>query len=84
MWVGGNADIFIGGRYIPGVWSRASIGDPTVFYDDHGQELRFPPRKNLYCTAPERGSVRLCGGTVTASRPGGGNGGGKRGTAERA
>jgi hypothetical protein len=41
MWlVGkGNADIFIGGRYIPGYWVRNSLSEPTVFYDDQGKEL---------------------------------------------
>lgn len=33
----GNADIFIGGRYIPGYWVRESIESPTVFLDDQGQ-----------------------------------------------
>ncbi len=37
----GNADIFIDGRYIPGYWARASISDPTVFYDDQGNELQL-------------------------------------------
>ena len=49
----GNADIFIGGRYIPGYWARVSVTEPTVYYDDQGNELvlsrgkiyiaQFPP-----------------------------------------
>lgn len=35
----GNADIFIGGRYIPGYWVRESIESPTVFLDDKGNEI---------------------------------------------
>ena len=35
----GNADIFIGGRYIPGYWYRESITSPTVYLDDHGDEI---------------------------------------------
>lgn len=35
----GNADIFIGGRYIPGYWVRESIDSPTVFLDDQGNEI---------------------------------------------
>ena len=35
----GNADIFIGGRYIPGYWVRESIESPTVFLDDQGNEI---------------------------------------------
>ena len=57
----GNADIFIGGRYIPGYWVRNSVEDPTVFYDDQGNELvltrgktfiaHFPPES--LCTITE-------------------------------
>lgn len=35
----GNADIFIGGRYIPGYWYRESITSPTVYLDDKGNEI---------------------------------------------
>ncbi len=35
----GNADIFIGGRYIPGYWVRESIDSPTIFLDDQGNEI---------------------------------------------
>ncbi len=37
----GNADVFIGGRYIAGYWIRRSIAERTVFYDDTGAELRL-------------------------------------------
>ncbi len=37
----GNADIFIGGRYIAGYWVRNSEEDPTVFYDDQGNEIQL-------------------------------------------
>ena len=53
----GNADIFIGGRYIPGYWVRESLESPTVFFDDQGNELvltrgktfigHFPPERLL-------------------------------------
>ncbi len=53
----GNADIFIGGRYIPGYWVRESETSPTVFLDDQGNELvltrgttfiaHFPPESLL-------------------------------------
>ena len=37
----GNADIFIGGRYIPGYWVCQGYQQPTVFFDDQGRELRL-------------------------------------------
>ena len=53
----GNADIFIGGRYIPGYWVRESTDSPTVFLDDQGNEIvltrgktfiaHFPPESLL-------------------------------------
>lgn len=59
----GNADIFIGGRYIPGYWVRKSITEPTVFYDDKGSEIlltrgktfiaHFPPESLLTFTGIE-------------------------------
>ncbi|MDD3335524.1 MAG: DUF3048 C-terminal domain-containing protein [Eubacteriales bacterium] len=37
----GNADIYIGGRYIPGYWVRESTDSPTVFFDDQGNEIQL-------------------------------------------
>ena len=51
----GNADIFIGGRYIPGYWVRKSIEEPTVFYDDLGQELRLMRGKTFIALFPTEG-----------------------------
>ena len=48
----GNADIFIGGRYIPGYWVRNSIEDPTVFYDDKGVELQLTRGKSFIAHFP--------------------------------
>ena len=53
----GNADIFIGGRYIPGVWARASMSAPTVFYDDQGQELQLRRGKTYIALFP---NAALC------------------------
>ena len=50
----GNADIFIGGRYIPGYWVRESIESPTVFLDDKGNENPAHPRQDLYRSFPRR------------------------------
>jgi hypothetical protein len=48
----GNADIFIDGRYIPGYWARASLNDPTVFYDDQGNELKLNRGKTYIAQFP--------------------------------
>lgn len=37
----GNADIFMGGRYIPGYWVREGVTSRTVFYDQDGREIRL-------------------------------------------
>lgn len=37
----GAADIFIGGRYIPGGWYRSSPDSRTVFVDEKGEEIRL-------------------------------------------
>lgn len=37
----GAADIFIGGHYIEGGWSRKSLQDRTVFVDEKGNEIEF-------------------------------------------
>lgn len=38
---GGAADIFIGGKYIAGTWSRSTPQSRTIFYDQNGQEIRL-------------------------------------------
>ena len=48
----GNADIFLGGKYIPGVWVRPSVSEPTVFYDDQGQELQLRRGKTYIALLP--------------------------------
>ena len=37
----GNADIFMGGRYIPGYWVRTGMDQRTIFFDGQGNELRL-------------------------------------------
>ena len=37
----GAADIFIGGRYIPGGWYRSGLDSRTVFVDEKGEEIRL-------------------------------------------
>ena len=48
----GNADIFIGGRYIPGYWVRESVEGPTVYYDDQGNELQLSRGKTFIAHLP--------------------------------
>jgi hypothetical protein len=48
----GNADIFIGGRYIPGYWVRESQDDPTVYYDDKGNEIQLSRGKTFIAHMP--------------------------------
>ncbi len=48
----GNADIFIGGRYIPGYWVRNSQDDPTVYYDDQGNEIQLSRGKTFVAQMP--------------------------------
>lgn len=48
----GNADIFIGGRYIPGYWVRESIESPTVFLDDQGNEIVLTRGKTFIAHLP--------------------------------
>ena len=48
----GNADIFIGGRYIPGYWVRESLESPTVFFDDQGNEIQLTRGKTFIAHFP--------------------------------
>lgn len=48
----GNADIFIGGRYIPGYWVRESTESPTVFFDDEGNEIQLTRGKTFIAHFP--------------------------------
>ena len=48
----GNADIFIGGRYIPGYWVRESTDSPTVFLDDQGNEIVLTRGKTFIANLP--------------------------------
>ena len=48
----GNADIFIGGRYIPGYWVRESQDDPTVYYDNEGNEIVLTRGKSFIAQMP--------------------------------
>ncbi|MBN1777481.1 MAG: DUF3048 C-terminal domain-containing protein [Clostridiales bacterium] len=48
----GNADIFIGGRYIPGYWVRKSQDEPTIYYDNQGNEIQLTRGKTFIAQFP--------------------------------
>ena len=48
----GNADIFIGGRYIPGYWVRESVSSPTVYFDNKGNEIQLTRGKTFIADFP--------------------------------
>ncbi len=43
----GAADIFTGGRYIAGGWTRTAQDAPTVFLNDQGAEMALQPGKTF-------------------------------------
>ncbi len=43
----GNADIFMGGRYIPGYWMRTGMDQRTVFFDQEGNEISLQRGKTF-------------------------------------
>ncbi len=43
----GNADYFMGGKHISGVWKRDTYNDRTVFYGEDGQEIALQPGKTI-------------------------------------
>ncbi len=60
----GNADIFIGGRYIPGYWVRESIESPTIFLDDKGNEIQLTPGKTFIAHFPPESLLTYSGATA--------------------
>ncbi|MDD3921408.1 MAG: DUF3048 C-terminal domain-containing protein [Eubacteriales bacterium] len=57
----GNADIFIGGRYIAGYWVREDTESPTVYYDDQGNELEFTRGKTYIADFPPEALLTFTG-----------------------
>ncbi len=43
----GNADIFIGGKYIAGYWVRTGMDQRTAFFDESGNELQLQRGKTF-------------------------------------
>jgi len=48
----GNADIFMGGRYIAGYWIRTAMDQRTIFFDENGNELELQ-RGKTYIAMPD-------------------------------
>lgn len=57
----GAAEIFTGGRYIPGAWARASVGSRTIFFDSNGQEIQLQRGKTWICVTNEKSEVSIDG-----------------------
>lgn len=57
----GNADIFIGGRYIPGYWVRRSTSEPTIYFDNQGNELQFTRGKTFIAHFPPESLLTYTG-----------------------
>ena len=43
----GNADYFMGGKHMAGVWNRDTMAERTVFYDEDGEEIKLQPGRTL-------------------------------------
>ena len=64
----GAADIFVGGQYVAGAWSRSSIKDRTVFYDQSGNELKLQRGKSWIIVSDEKTDVVInASGTDTSA-----------------
>ncbi len=57
----GNADIFMGGRYIPGCWMRTGMNQRTVFFDQEGNELKLQRGKTFICILDDSVPVSYTG-----------------------
>ena len=53
----GNADIFMGGKYIAGYWKRADANSRTVFYDAEGNEIALQRGKTFISIIPAETTV---------------------------
>lgn len=56
----GNAELFIGGKYIPGYWVRESEAAPTVFLDDRGEEIQLARGKTFIAQFPPESLLTFC------------------------
>lgn len=57
----GAAEIFMGGRYIPGAWTRGSLQSRTVFYDSEGNEIKLQRGKTWIVLTDEKTQISIDG-----------------------
>ena len=48
----GNADYFMGGKHIAGVWERKDLTSRTVFYGEDGNEIEMQRGRTLIILMP--------------------------------
>ncbi len=57
----GAAEIFMGGRYIPGAWTRGSLNSRTVFYDSEGNEIKLQRGKTWIILTDDKSQISIDG-----------------------
>lgn len=57
----GAAEIFMGGRYIPGAWTRGSLKSRTVFYDSQGNEVKLQRGKTWIILTDDKSQISING-----------------------
>lgn len=55
----GAAEIFTGGRYIPGAWARATANSRTIFFDSNGDEIKLQRGKTWICVTDSKSEVSI-------------------------
>lgn len=58
----GNADLFIGGKYIAGYWVHETMDAPTVYYDDQGKEILLSRGKTYIAQFPAEARLTFTDG----------------------
>ena len=48
----GNADIFMNGRHISGIWYREGLNTRTVFFDENGEEVELQRGRTMIIQLP--------------------------------
>ena len=54
----GNAEYFMGGKHLKGVWNRNTYDDRTVFYGEDGEEISLQPGRTFIVIMDHNVSVR--------------------------
>ncbi len=52
-----RCDYFIGGNHFTGYWTRGSVSENTVYYDDNGNVVQFAPGKTFVQIVKEQVNV---------------------------